>query len=59
LTECVILFRNTLNKRVGFVTEDDCESIAVFPSRDEAIKAAFNVPICAAYPWQLVELDEI
>ena len=59
MTECVILFRNTMNKRVGFVTEDDCESIAVFPDRDEAIKAAFNVPICQVYPWQLVELDEI
>ena len=48
-----------MNKRVGFVTEDDCENIAVFPDRDEAIKAAFNVPILQAYPWELVELDEL
>lgn len=59
MSECVILFRNTMNKRVGFVTEDDCENIAVFADRDQAIKAAFNVPILQAYPWQLVELDEI
>lgn len=59
MSECVILFRNTSNKRVGFVTEDDCESIAVFADRDKAIQAAFNVPILQAYPWQLVELDEI
>lgn len=59
MSECVILFRNTSNQRVGFVTEDDCESIAVFPDREKAIQAAFNVPILQAYPWQLVELDEI
>jgi hypothetical protein len=59
MSECVILFRNTGNKQVGFVTEDDCETIAVFADRDAAIKAAFNVPACAAFPWQLVELDEL
>jgi len=59
MSECVILFRNTSNQRVGFVTENDCENIAVFSDRDEAIKAAFNVPILQVYPWQLVELDEI
>jgi len=59
MTECVILFRNTINNRVGFVTEDDAESIAVFVDRDKAIEAAFQVPILQAYPWQLVELDEL
>lgn len=59
MTECVILFRNSKNKRVGFVTEDDCETIAVFSDRDAAIKAAFNVPVLQVFTWQLVELDEL
>lgn len=59
MSECVILFRNSTNKKIDFVTGDDCESIAVFPNRDAAIKAAFNVPVLQAYDWQLVELDEI
>ena len=59
MTECVILFRNSTNNKIGFVTEDDCESIAVFLDRDAAIKAAFNVLVLQAYAWQLVELDEL
>lgn len=55
----VILFRNTSNKRVGFVTFDEREELAVFMSRSEAEKAALDVPICQAYPYQIVEADEL
>ncbi len=55
----VILFRNTLNNRVGFVTEDDCESILVFPTFAEALNAVGTVPILRAYPYQIVALDDL
>lgn len=56
--ECVILFRNTQNGRVGYVGDGD--EIAVFTDYDEAVSAALNdVPICRAFPWQVVELDEL
>ncbi len=60
MTECVILFRNPQSKKVGWVSSsEDDDTIAVFANRDEAIKAAFNVPVCVVYPWQIVELDEL
>jgi len=59
MTECVILFRNSRNKQVGFVTKDDGESIAVFPSRAAAEEVIVDVPILEAYPWQILELDEL
>jgi len=57
--QCVILFRNTMNKRVGFVTEDDLENIKVFPNMHDALEAVGDVPILRAYPYQIIELDEI
>jgi hypothetical protein len=56
--ECVILFRNTMNDRVGFVTDAEGE-MRVFANRDEALAEADHVPILQVYPWQLVELDEL
>jgi hypothetical protein len=60
MSECVILFRNTQNNRVGFVIDGDdpCE-IAVFPHRDAAIDVAAHIPILRAFPYQIVELDEL
>ena len=58
--DCVILFRNTSNGRVGFVgQESDPDKMEVFPNEDEAIKAADDVPILRAHPYQIVQLDEI
>lgn len=54
----VILFRNTLNNRVGFVTDDNGEML-VFPNQDAAVAATDIVPILRAYPYQIIELDEI
>jgi hypothetical protein len=55
----VILFRNTSNQRVGFVSFDDRGELAVFASREEAETAAHDVPICQGYPYQIVEADEL
>jgi hypothetical protein len=56
----VILFRNTANGRVGYVTDDDGE-LAVFPDRDAAIEATKIVPILRSrgHPYQIIELDEL
>jgi hypothetical protein len=55
--ECVILFRNTQNGRVGFVSDGD--EIAVYPNYDEAAKASDDIPICQAFPHQIVELEDL
>lgn len=59
--ECVILFRYP-NGRVDFISgqnEVEPSAIAVFPDRDAANEAAQRVPVCKAFPFQIVELDEI
>lgn len=58
MVECVILFRNTQNGRVGYVSDDKGE-IAVFPHDDAAIAAAEHTTICKAFPYQIVPLDEL
>lgn len=57
VSECIIIFRNTSNQRIGYVTFDERGDLAVFKDRDEAEKASRKVPICQAYPFQIVELD--
>lgn len=59
--ECVILCRNPGSGRVIYIGEDgDNDDIAVFTDRDDAIKAAGNIPIIqAGWPYQIVELDEL
>lgn len=56
--DCVILFRNTHNGEVNFVSDTDGE-LVVFANRDEAIETADKVPILEAFPYQIVELDEL
>ena len=56
MAQCVILFRNTSNNRIGFVSDGEGEEIATFPDFDAALTATQNVPILRAYPWQIVEL---
>lgn len=56
--ECVILWRNTSNGRVGFLSDENGE-ISVFENWDEAVDVAADHPICVAFPFQIVELDEL
>jgi len=62
MTECVILWRNTQLGRggVGFIsTDDDPDKIAVFKDRDEAIDCALKHPLFRAFPYQIVELEDL
>ncbi len=61
MTECVILFRNTGNGKVGFVSESEehSDNIATFQHREAALAAVPEVPILRAFPYQIVELDEL
>lgn len=56
--ECIILYRNTASGLVGFVNDSE-DDVMVFADRDAAIAAADTVPILRAYPYQIVELDEL
>lgn len=55
----VILYRNTQNKKIGFVSEEDPDKIAVFKSFEDAIDGARNTTICRAFPYQVIAVDEI
>lgn len=60
--ECVILFRNTQNGRVGFISDEDKpDHMAIFKSEDDAIGFARHggSPVLRAFPWQVVLLDEL
>ena len=57
--ECVILFRNTGNGEVGFVSDGDSYKIMVYRDREAAIRDVPNVPILRAFPYQIVEMDEL
>jgi hypothetical protein len=51
----VILFRNTMNGKIGVVEDTENESIVVFETEEEAEAAAERVPVCWAYPFSIVE----
>ena len=57
MSACVILFRNTTNNRVGFVSDGEGDEIATFPDFDAALAATQDVLILLVYPWQIVELE--
>lgn len=57
MSQCIIIFRNTSNQRIDFVSFDERGELAVFKDRDEAEAASRKVPVCQAYPFQIVELD--
>lgn len=61
MVECVILFRNPKNDKVGYVANsDDNYEIAVFEGPHEADKVAQAVPVIkAGWPYQIVELEEL
>lgn len=57
--ECIILYRNTNSDKVRALTEGDEDDIAVFPHHDAAVECAEHHPMCRAYPYQIVDLDEL
>lgn len=57
--ECVILYRNPWNKKVGFVSDGDSDEIQVYANNEAAERDAPNIPILRAAPYQIVSLDEI
>jgi hypothetical protein len=61
MTECVILFRNPTNDRVGFVANgEDDDGIAVFEGPHEADEVAQTVPVIkAGWAYQIVELEDL
>lgn len=58
--ECVILYRNTQNNRVGFIEDADGQ-ITVFENEDVAVDYAImgSSPVLKAFPYQVVVLDEL
>ena len=56
MTECVILLRLP-NGKVTFIGEND--EITVFPDRYAAIALALAHHLLQAFPYQIVELDEL
>ena len=59
MSQCIIIFRNTSNQRIDFVSFDEEGDLAVFDDRKAALRAVINVPILKAMPYQIVELDEL
>lgn len=55
----IVLFRNTGNGKIGFLSEEEPDMIAVFKNYEDAINAAFRAPITMAFPYQIVQIDEI
>lgn len=55
----VIFYRNTQNGRLGYVTDDSGDYIAIFGNFDEAYAATKETTICKVFPFQIVPLDEL
>ena len=55
--ECVILFRAP-DGSVSFISGDDGD-IHVFPNMDAAVEISQRHPVTTAWPFQIVELDEL
>lgn len=51
----VILWRNTQNNRVSYVSDND--DIAVFNSLKEVREAVENTTVCKHFPYQVVKLE--
>ena len=57
--ECVILYRNTNNGKVGFVTDGDSDVMMVYRDVESAERDIPNIAILRGYPYQIVELSEL
>lgn len=56
--ECVILWRNTQNGSVGFISDDTGE-LEVFASFDAAQELASEHHLLRAFPYQIVKLEDL
>lgn len=59
MTKSVVLLRNPTNGRILFLSEDDPDEMRVFISAPDAEAEAYRHPLCQAWPYQIVELDEL
>ncbi len=60
MTDCIIVFRNPRNGAIGIIREDDdSDDPFVLPDRDAAIAFAQSHPLLRAWPFQILELDEL
>lgn len=57
--EGVILFRNKSNGRVGYVSDGESDKIMVYRNEESALRDVPNIPILRAFPYQIVELDQL
>lgn len=59
MTECVILIRMDNGNISALADENEASNLHRFANHDEAISVASRHPLCAAMPYQIVELDEL
>lgn len=57
MTECMIVWRNTGNGKVGTITDGDSDNAMVYRDYDAAVSDIPNIPILRAYPYQIIELE--
>lgn len=58
--QCVILWRNTQNGAVGFISDEHRDGeIAVFESYEEAEALADTHHLLRAFPFQIVLLEDL
>jgi hypothetical protein len=58
-TECVILYRNKQNGKVGYVSDGEDDKIAVYNDHDGALRDVPNIPILRVSRYQIVELEDL
>jgi hypothetical protein len=59
MTECVILFRNPSNGKVGFIQTDALEGEILVLDEEDAIKLAQDHALLKHWAHQIVKLDEL
>lgn len=58
--ECVILWRNTQNGKVGYIADGDSDRIMVYANYRQALHDIPNIPVLqAGFPYQIVELENL
>ncbi len=57
--ECIIIFRNPSNGAVGFIHGEEPDQPLVFKHMDEAVAFADGRRLLQAWPYQIIELDEL
>ncbi len=61
MTECIIVFRNPKTRSVWVIEDGDTlfTDIAVFPNEEEAQRFVAESSLLQAWPYQIVELDDL